>query len=161
MFIVTPYENKITTNYEEIKIMEEIALDRDEQGEILPTIRNFYRFCGHGRLMALKCVECEKLLIPPRIICPKCYSSKFKWIQLSGKGKIHTFSYIHIAPKQFSSQAPYIIGIVKLEEGLTLSGRIMADKDTKIEIGMDLIVDFEDAPSVGWPQLPRYYFKLP
>ena len=139
--------------------MEEITLDRTKEGEIRPTIQNFYRFCGHGRLMALKCIECEKLIIPPRIICPKCSSFKFKWIQLSGKGKLRTFSFIHIAPKQFSSQAPYIIGIVELEEGLSLSGRIMANKNEKIEIGMDLIAEFEDTQSEGWPQLPRYYFK--
>ena len=36
----------------------------------------------------------------------------------------------------------------------------MADKDVKIEIGMDLIVEFEDAVSTGWPQWPRYYFRL-
>jgi uncharacterized OB-fold protein len=140
--------------------LEEITLDRDERGEILPTIQNFYRFCGHGRLMALKCIECKKLLIPPRIICPNCSSSRFKWIQLSGKGKLRTFSFIHIAPKQFSSQAPYIIGIVKLEEGLSLSGRIIVDKDVKLEIGMDLTVEFEDVVSTGWPQWPRYYFRL-
>jgi uncharacterized OB-fold protein len=139
--------------------LEEITLDRDERGEILPTIQNFYRFCGHGRLMALRCIECGKLLIPPRVICPKCSSSKFKWIQLSGKGKLQTFSLIHIAPKEFSSQTPYIIGIVKLEEGLSLSGRIMAERDMKIEIGMDLIVEFEDAVSDRWPQWPRYYFR--
>jgi uncharacterized OB-fold protein len=139
--------------------MEEIGFDRDEKGEICPTIQNFYKFCGHGRLMAVKCTKCERLFVPPRIVCPDCYSSSFRWTELSGRGKLQTYSVVHIAPKKFNSQAPYTIGIVRLEEGVSLPGRISLDKGTEAKIGMDLTVDFENAQTEGWPQWPRYFFR--
>ena len=139
--------------------MEEITFDRDNEGEIIPTIQNFYKFCRHGKLMAVKCKKCEKLFVPPRVVCPNCYSSNLHWVQLSGKGKLRTYSVVHIAPKNFQSQAPYTIGIVKLEEGVSLPGRILLDKDEEATIGMDLIVDFEEAVPEGWPRLQRYFFR--
>jgi len=139
--------------------MEEVIFERDEKGEILPTIQNFYKFCGQGRLMAVKCKKCNRILAPPRMLCPSCYSSDLRWIQLSGRGQLHTFSMINIAPKRFASQAPYTVGIVKLQEGISLPGRIMLDKPRDAQIGMDVIVDFEPAQMDGWPQLPRYFFR--
>ena len=139
--------------------MEEITFDRDDKGEIYPTIQNFYKFCGHGRLMAVKCSKCGRLLVPPRMLCPDCYSSNFQWIQLSGRGKLQTYSVVHIAPKAFASEAPYTIGIVRLDEGVSLPGRILLNKGQEVEVGMDLTVDFESAQTNGWPQWPRYVFK--
>jgi len=139
--------------------MEEITFDRDEKGEILPTIQNFYRFCEHGKLMAAKCTKCRKLLVPPRVICPGCYSSGFRWVTLSGRGRLQTFSVVHIPPKRFAAQAPYAIGIVKLEEGVSLPGRILLDKGEEPQIGMNLTVGFEDAQPEGWPPWKRYFFK--
>jgi uncharacterized OB-fold protein len=140
-------------------MMEEIIFDKDEKGEILPTIQNFYRFCGHGKLMAVRCSKCGKLLVPPRAFCPDCYCSSLRWVELRGRGKLQTFSVVHIAPKSFTVQAPYTIGIVKLEEGVSLPGRILLSKDEEPEIGMDLVVDFEEAPPEGWPRWQRYLFR--
>ncbi len=139
--------------------MEEIGFDRDEKGEICPTIQNFYKFCGHDRLMAVKCTKCERLFVPPRIVCPDCYSSSFRWTELSGRGKLQTYSVVHIAPKKFNSQVPYTIGIVRLEEGVSLPGRISLDEGMEAKIGMDLTVDFENTQTEGWPQWPRYFFR--
>lgn len=139
--------------------MEEIAFDRDDKGEIYPTIQNFYKFCGHGRLMGVKCNKCGRLLVPPRMLCPDCYSSSFQWIQLSGRGKLQTYSVVHIASKAFASQAPYTIGIVELEEGVNLPGRIFLNKGQEAEVGTALTVDFENVQTNGWPQWPRYFFK--
>ncbi len=48
---------------------------------------------------------------------------------------------------------------MKLEEGVSLPGRILLDKDEEATIGMDLVVDFEEAVPEGWPRWQRYFFR--
>jgi len=123
------------------------------------TIEQFYKFIGEKKLMAVKCLKCASLLFPPKNICPKCFSTDLKWTKLGKRGKLVTYTVIHIPPAQFQSMAPYSIGIAKLEEGIHLLAMIRDVKPENIKVGMDLIVDFDtDLPS-QWPVWPRYFFK--
>jgi uncharacterized OB-fold protein len=132
--------------------------------ETRPTfgIECFYRFIGEGKLMAVKCNKCGKILLPPRPICNKCYSKDLSWIELKGRGKLLTYTIIHVAPKQFETLAPYAVGIVKLDEGPQLLGMIRGVELDKLKAGINLTIDFEKASSTSttqWPTWPRYYFK--
>jgi hypothetical protein len=137
-----------------------IFIGEDEMSKVAPfTIEQFYKFISEKKLMAVKCLKCTSLLLPPKNICPKCFSTNLEWTQLRKKGKLLTYTVIHVAPARFQSMAPYSMGIVKLEAGLHLLGMIRDIKPEEIRVGMDLIVDFDtDLPS-QWPVWPRYFFK--
>ena len=124
------------------------------------TIENFYKSVKERKLMAARCNKCNKVILPPRPMCPNCFSKNLEWKELSKHGKLLTYTVIHIAPKRFSEWAPYPVGIVKLEEGAQLPGIIKNLPPDKIKIGMELAVDFDttEIPQ-EWPQWPRYYFK--
>ncbi|MGQ9459804.1 MAG: Zn-ribbon domain-containing OB-fold protein [Candidatus Bathyarchaeaceae archaeon] len=129
--------------------------------EIHPfTVEGFYKFVNEGKLMAAKCNKCGALLLPPKPLCTKCFSTDFEWVKLSGKGKLLSYTVIHISPPQFESMAPYIVGIVKLEEGLRLPGMIRSVEPEKIRVGMTLTVDFDVSMPSHWPMWPRYFFRL-
>jgi uncharacterized protein len=122
------------------------------------TIEQFYKFLAQSKLMAGKCLKCRKIHLPPRPLCDNCFSQEFTWKEVSGKGKLLTYSVIHIAPPQFQTMAPYAVGIVELENGAKLPG-IISDK-SQLRIGMDLTIDFQKCNTVKqWPQWPRYCFK--
>jgi len=125
------------------------------------TIEQFYRFIAEKKIMAVKCENCGKILIPPRPLCPNCLSTSLKWIQLKGRGKLLTYTVIHVAPEKFQHLVPYIFGIVELDEGVRLPGIIQGVKPEDLKIGMTLEIDFKvDIPQT-WPQWPRYFFKPP
>jgi len=110
--------------------------------------------------MAGKCQKCGKIHLPPRPLCNKCYSQEFTWVEIPGKGKLVTYTVIHIAPHQFQHLAPYAVGIIKLENGLKLPGMITSAVLEKIHIGMPLEIDFAACDNAQpWPQWPRYCFK--
>jgi uncharacterized protein len=124
------------------------------------TIEQFYKFMTHGRLMAGKCVKCGKIHLPPRPLCDNCYSQAFTWMQISGKGKLLTYTVIHVAPAQFQALAPYAVGIVELEGGLKIPGMINGVSQEELRIGMQLTLDFGTcSTSQTWPQWQRYCFK--
>ena len=124
------------------------------------TIEQFYKFLEQSKLMAGKCQKCGKTHLPPRPLCDNCFSQQFTWVEASTKGKLLTYTVIHIAPEQFQHMAPYVVGIVQLENGAKLPGIITNATQEKIQIGMNLTVDFTACDNTQtWPQWPRYCFK--
>ena len=124
------------------------------------TIEQFYKFLAQQKLMAAKCQRCGKIHLPPRPLCDNCFSQEFTWTEISGKGKLATFTVIHIAPQQFQAMAPYAVGIVELENGLKLPGMITGATQEQLRIGMELAIDFGTCSTTQqWPQWTRYCFK--
>lgn len=123
------------------------------------TIESFYKYIKEGELKVSRCVECCTSMLPPRPICPKCLSEKMEWVKLKGKGKIKTFTVIHVAPKEFRSQIPYIISIVELEEGLNITGRVIGISPEKVKFGMEVELDFKTPQKENVSGRPCFIFK--
>ena len=124
------------------------------------TIEQFYKFMQQGKLMAGKCLRCGKIHLPPRPLCDNCFSQEFEWVEAPEKGKLLTYTIIHIAPTQFQALAPYAVGIVQLENGLKIPGMIQGAPQDQLKVGMALTIDFGTCNTTqAWPQWPRYCFK--
>jgi len=126
-----------------------------------PTIESFYTFCVEKRLMGLRCSRCKKITIPPRALCSHCGNSALEWMELSGKGRLVTYTVIHISPAQFQAFAPYAVGIIELADGVRLPGMIRNVRFESLKVGMELAVDFDTTVPTQWPQWPRYFFREP
>ncbi len=123
------------------------------------TVSSFYEFVNEKRLMAAKCNKCGTVLLPPKQMCTTCLSTNLKWIELEGAGKLLSYTVIHVAPEQFQSMAPYIVGIVEFESGLRLPGMIRDLDPEEIRVRMDLKIDFDSSTSSKWPAWSRYFFR--
>jgi uncharacterized OB-fold protein len=124
------------------------------------TIDQFYKFLRQGKLMAGKCLKCGKIHLPPRPLCDNCFSQEFEWVNVSGKGKLLTYTVIHVAPQQFQALTPYAVGILKLENGLKIPGMIQGLPIEQLEVGIDLTLDFGTCSTEQqWPQWTRYCFR--
>jgi uncharacterized OB-fold protein len=124
------------------------------------TIEQFYKFLGQRKLMAGRCLKCGKLHLPPRPLCDNCLGDAFEWVEVGGKGKLLTYTVIHVAPAQFQTLAPYAVGIVQLQNGLKVPGMIQDIKPEKLKVGVELELDFGTCiTSQAWPQWQRYCFK--
>ncbi len=129
------------------------------------TIESFYKFVGEGQLMAAKCNSCGAIIMPPRPACSKCMSKDLKWVPTGNECQLLTYTIIHVSPKEFESNVPYALGIVKFSSGGQLLGMIRDIEPDKLQVGMKLKIEF-DKPSTSqptvppqWPQWPRYCFK--
>lgn len=124
------------------------------------TIEQFYKNISQKKLMGGRCLKCGKIHLPPRLLCDKCLSTEFEWVELPKTGKLLTYTIIHVAPPQFQSMAPYAVGIIKLENGVKIPGMIKDVSPDKIRVGMPLKIEFEELlQTQQWPQWSRYYFK--
>jgi len=123
------------------------------------TIPQRYNLIGH------KCKKCGSVNFPPKGVCKYCNaSSEFEEIQLSGRGKVHTFVLISAggAPPEFAEQekagGQYPVAIVQLEEGPKVIGQI-ADADPKA-VKIDMPVTTELRKIYTEEGVIRYGFKF-
>ncbi|NIP40619.1 MAG: transcriptional regulator, partial [Candidatus Aenigmarchaeota archaeon] len=58
---------------------------------------------------------CENVYFPPRNLCPACRrSGDIQELQLSGKGKILSYTIIRTPPEGFEHYVPYAVAIIRL-----------------------------------------------
>ena len=122
-------------------------------------ISSFYKFVSENRLMAAKCTNCGNVFLPPKPMCTHCMSTNLKWRELEGSGNLLSYTVIHVAPEQFQSLAPYIVGIVEFEAGLRLPGMICEVDPKDVRVGMNLKIGFDLSTSFKWPAWSRYFFR--
>jgi len=104
-------------------------------------VSDFAQYLKDGHLMGSRCVKCGAQSFPPRADCDQCMSGDFEFFELSGKAKLHTFTKIVAAPTGFEDVAPYIVGVVDLDDGgkaVAWFGESIAEE--AIEIGMEVQV---------------------
>ena len=103
-------------------------------------VDKFADYLQKGKLMGTQCKKCGEKYFPPRADCIKCLSDDIKWIEYSGRGTLQSYTKIYAAPKGFEDIAPYILGVVDLEEGGRLISWIKDILDDDIRIGMGVKV---------------------
>jgi uncharacterized protein len=85
----------------------------------------FWRGLDEGRLLSTRCMACGQQSFPPRNLCRACWSTSLEWVELPSTGRLYSFTRIHVAPQAFSSDAPYAIGMIDLEQGPRLMCRLI------------------------------------
>ena len=63
----------------------------------LPEIEAFWQGCRDGLLLLRSCRACGHLQHYPRAVCTACLSSDLGWREVSGRGRIHSFTTVHRA----------------------------------------------------------------
>ncbi|MFW9963753.1 MAG: Zn-ribbon domain-containing OB-fold protein [Candidatus Sifarchaeia archaeon] len=115
-----------------------------------PTIEEYLKNIEERMFKAYRCVECGSIIAPPSGTCYECGSSKMDWANVSGNGKLVSFTVIHVAPDEFAEEAPYYVGIIELEEGTRISARLIGFdplKPEEVTLGIPLILDYEKGKS--------------
>lgn len=111
------------------------------------TQADYQHHLNEHQLMAARCRDCGELHLPPRPLCPVCYSQRMEWVELAGSGRLAGFTTIHVAPTAmveagYGRDKPYCVGVVKLDEGPSISAQIIGvDASRPAEITVDLAVD--------------------
>ena len=96
--------------------------------------RQFFDELLNGKLIGLKCKKCGYITCPPKSTCDNCGSRELEKIQLSGKGKIISYTTTYIAPIGYEREVPYVVAIVELDEGPWIIGRVDINaEDAEIE----------------------------
>jgi uncharacterized OB-fold protein len=91
-----------------------------------PFTEPFWQGLRESRLQTTKCLDCEHITFPPKPVCPNCWSGRVDWIRLRGTGVLRSYTEVCVAPLMFAAEAPYILCLVDLDEGVRCLSRIQA-----------------------------------
>lgn len=103
------------------------------------------------RLMASKCKSCGHYFFPPVTSCrnPNCTEKggPLEDVLLNNRGKLinYTVNY-YPPPPPYHSPDPFVpfgVGIVKLPEGISITGQIAAGYEEGLKMGIDMEVIIE------------------
>jgi len=87
-------------------------------------------------LTGTKCENCGNYYYPPRNLCPVCRrKSDIKEVRFNGRGEVVSYSVVHEAPEDLKTQKPYVVALIKLEEGPIITSQLVCDSED-IRIGM-------------------------
>ena len=89
----------------------------------------FWDGLAAGVLRTTRCAGCAHLTFPPKPICPECWGSELEWVDLAGRGTLYSYTEVSVAPATFAGEAPYVLCLVDLDEGIRCLSRIDAPWD--------------------------------
>ena len=117
--------------------------------ELTPVNQPFWDAARGGKLMMQKCRDCGTWLFCPRPVCGDCASENLEWVQLSGKGKIFSFTVIREVVGQalrgFGPDIPYVTAWIDLDEGPRFCSNIVGTAIENVKIGIPVEAVFEDS----------------
>ncbi|MGB8645808.1 MAG: Zn-ribbon domain-containing OB-fold protein [Anaerolineae bacterium] len=88
------------------------------------------------QLIGNRCARCGAKYFPPRQVCTECRATTFESFQFSGKGELYSYTTLRQAPTGFENQAPYSVGMIKLDEGVMVEAQLTDVNSDDLEVGM-------------------------
>jgi uncharacterized OB-fold protein len=116
----------------------------------------FWEALKRHELRVQRCDACGTRRFIPAELCPRCGAAGCEWEQVSGKGRVYTFTVIRRGPTPaYQADAPYVIAHVELDEGPRMISNLIGCDPEAVRIGMPVEVVFEDAS----PEWTLYKFR--
>lgn len=110
-------------------------------------------------LVGGRCGACSAVFFPRQSVCPRCTGGDIEDAALSRKGTLHTYTEVCQGPPDYEGEVPYIIGRVRLPEGVYILTQLKGEKDgLKIDMDMELVVEPIYRDGLGKDRL-GYKFK--
>ena len=101
-------------------------------------INDFVDYLEQEKVMGTKCKSCGLTFFPPRADCYKCLSSNIAWFEITGTGKLLSYSKLEYGPVGFEKDLPYTIAILDYGE-FKVFGRLAPDlKESDVKVGTEL-----------------------
>jgi uncharacterized OB-fold protein len=91
---------------------------------------DFDNFLSEGKLMGSMCSSCGAEFLPPRPMCPECFSGEMEWVEMDGSGELAAYTVVHIASTAmieagYGRENAHCSGLVRLGNGQVISAQIL------------------------------------
>ncbi|NLN87869.1 MAG: Zn-ribbon domain-containing OB-fold protein [Syntrophomonadaceae bacterium] len=96
------------------------------------TWQEYNKSLKKDKLLGLKCTDCGNITCPPMMVCAECASTNLEVVQMSGNGKITTFTTSYIGGEGRENELPYTIVMVALDEGPWIMGNLVSMDPKKV-----------------------------
>jgi acetyl-CoA C-acetyltransferase len=78
-------------------------------------ISRFLDGLKEGRILARECRRCERVLVPPRMFCERCFRPTDAWLDVADTGVVETYSVCHVTWDMQPLDPPEIPAVIRLD----------------------------------------------
>lgn len=114
------------------------------------TVDEFYEAASKGILLGLRC-SFSHVTVPPRRSCMECGDTSMEKMELSGRGKAISWTEVFVKSKEYPIDVPYLLALVRLEEGGNLLG--VFDGKSAVRLEAPVKVTFRKLKEKEWPRI--------
>jgi uncharacterized OB-fold protein len=101
----------------------------------------FWDGTARGELRIQRCGGCGALRHPPGPMCPACGADKPEYVLAAGTGEIYSY-VVHHHPPVPGRQAPFVVALVQLTEGVRMVGELLGAGPEQVRVGMPVRAEF-------------------
>jgi acetyl-CoA C-acetyltransferase len=92
-----------------------------------------------GKILGRECRRCERVLVPPRMFCERCFRETDGWIEVEHTGTVQTYSICHVSWDMQPLDPPEIPAVISIDGSdggfLHMLGEVEPEA---VRIGMDV-----------------------
>jgi uncharacterized protein len=115
-------------------------------GEVLrpavsPDTEFFWAGTIRRELRIQRCGACGVLRHPPGPMCLACGAAKPDYVIAAGTGEVYSY-VVHHHPPVPGRQAPFVVALVQLTEGVRIVGELLGVSPERVRIGLPVRADF-------------------
>ncbi|MCM3920356.1 OB-fold domain-containing protein [Frankia sp. AiPs1] len=114
----------------------------DPSGDVEAT---FWDGCSRREFWLQHCTACDAWQFYPRSLCSHCWAptSELEWRRPAGGAVLESFSVVHRGSGPFAGYAPYVVALVRFDEGPIMMSNVVGDVEG-LAIGDRLELDFAE-----------------
>lgn len=125
----------------------------------MPSPRYWREIPARYRLEAAKCVQCDHVSYPVRTVCPACRGTALETIALSRRGRVVTYTVIHVPPDDLVDEAPYAVALVETPESARMMVQLVDCDLDEVATGMEVDLEFRRIRKEGHSGILCYGHK--
>ena len=116
-----------------------------------------YNFRGN------RCGVCGAVYFPSRPVCPVCHRQslgKMEDFHLKGMGEVLSFTVVHESTRNFRLQLPYIMALVRMDEGPVVTAQLVDCTAGEVRPGSRVRAVFRKIGEEGRSGVIHYGYKF-
>jgi acetyl-CoA C-acetyltransferase len=91
------------------------AVDARYEWDAGVAISRFLDGLEEGRILGRECRNCERVLVPPRMFCERCFRDTDGWVEVETTGVVETFSICHIRYDMQPLEEPELPAVISID----------------------------------------------
>jgi uncharacterized OB-fold protein len=107
--------------------------------------RFFSQLRDKKKILGIRCNKCNLVYLPPRSTCGRCFSQLKKWVPLSDKGTLQTYTVVYHPQPTYPLKVPFAYGVIRLDGADTGIGHLLGEVDfSRLHVGMRVQAVFKE-----------------
>jgi uncharacterized OB-fold protein len=108
-----------------------------------PDTLAFFDSIDQGVFALPRCRACGSTFLYPRSVCRECLGQEIDLVPASGRGVVESFVVNHRAAPGFEDDVPYVLALIRLEEGPTMMANVLTPDPSSLQVDTRVVASFE------------------